>query len=803
MNLPRNSATFLLACLFGGAIVLMSPVAAGGVQIALTDDAYTSSGTPSGNLGDGSVLVVQGSNQPPSPLRSGPAPVARTYLKFDLSTTGTSPTATLPTGTVASDIDKATLVLFLSDVANGGSLVMHRVNGPWNEATLTQVNAPAMDAAELATVSISTSQKRDFIAIDVTALVMDWVDGTVTNNGIVLVPSASATISVSFDSKESGATSHPVLLDVTLKNTGPAGSTGPTGPKGATGVQGGTGATGPTGATGVQGATGLTGPTGAKGSTGSQGNTGSTGPQGNTGSTGPQGNTGATGPQGNTGATGPIGPTGPQGATGTQGVTGPQGSTGLQGHTGSTGPQGNTGATGPQGNTGAIGPQGNTGTTGPQGNTGSTGPQGDTGSTGPQGDTGSTGLQGLNWQGDFDANAVYGPNDAVHYTDGSAYICTGSTGCTGSTDVPGDTGIWGLVVLAGDTGPQGNTGSTGPQGNTGSTGPQGNTGTTGPTGPQGDTGSTGPRGNTGSTGPQGDTGPTGPQGNTGSTGPQGNTGSTGPQGNTGTTGPTGPQGNTGSAGPQGNTGSVGPQGDTGTTGPTGPQGNTGSTGPQGNTGSTGPQGPTGPAVVNSARLMEVLKDAGATTVSTVGLAAAPTRNNTLSNGDDANAPWLTHTTGSSSGNSSGVISAAFTILQSSWSPQYYTNVKTGATITSIRYWVGLFSANPDSSSTPAANYVAFRFDTGASDTNWQFCTGTDATHQTCTDTGVTPAASTTYNFSIVCSGTTSCTGTVNGTAKTNSTNLPASATQMGYGNRVTTLTGSSRTISWGRIAIVY
>jgi len=201
--------------------------------------------------------------------------------------------------------------------------------------------------------------------------------------------------------------------------------------------------------------------------------------------------------------------------------------------------------------------------------------------------------------------------------------------------------------------------------------------------------------------------------------------------------------------------------------------------------------------------MEVLKNQGVATITTVGLLAAPTLTATASNGDDANTAWLTHTTTASSGNASGVISAAFTILQSSWSPQYYTNVKTGATITSIRYWVGLFSAAPDSSATPAANYVAFRFDTGASDTHWQFCTGTDAAHQTCTDTGVTPAASTSYNFSIVCSGTTSCTGTVNGTAETNNTNLPASGTLMGYGNRVTTLSANTRTISWGRIGIVY
>jgi hypothetical protein len=128
--------------------------------------------------------------------------------------------------------------------------------------------------------------------------------------------------------------------------------------------------------------------------------------------------------------------------------------------------------------------------------------------------------------------------------------------------------------------------------------------------------------------------------------------------------------------------------------------------------------------------MEVLKNAGAATVTAVGLAASPTLTATVSNGDDATTAWLTHTTGSGNGNASGVISATFTILQSSWSPQYYTNVKSGATITNIRYWVGLFSASPDSSAAPAAtSLVAFRFDTSVPDTNWQFCTSNSGLHR--------------------------------------------------------------------------
>jgi len=65
----------------------------------------------------------------------------------------------------------------------------------------------------------------------------------------------------------------------------------------------------------------------------------------------------------------------------------------------------------------------------------------------------------------------YHVNDAVHFTDGSAYICTDVTCATTPPAAP-----WGLLVQVGDTGL---TGATGPAGPVGATGPQG------PVGPQG------------------------------------------------------------------------------------------------------------------------------------------------------------------------------------------------------------------------------------------------------------------------------------------------------------------------------
>jgi hypothetical protein len=297
-------------------------------------------------------------------------------------------------------------------------------------------NFPSLGSTEISSVEVGSADAQNFIAIDLTNLVRDWLDGAFDNNGIALVQDGS--ISVLFNSKENTASSHEARLDITLRSlgeyVGASGPTGATGPIGPTGPTGDTGATGPTGATGNTGATGATGAQGPTGPTGATGETGATGATGAVGPTGPTGATGATGitfegiwadatsyqvndivtyngetwialfdhasntndfPGGvadcgsgsencwsKLAALGATGPTGPTGANGNDGATG---ATGAQGPTGPTGATGDTGATGPTGPTGAQGDTGATGAQGTQGATGATGPTGATGSTGPTG----------------------------------------------------------------------------------------------------------------------------------------------------------------------------------------------------------------------------------------------------------------------------------------------------------------------------------------------------------------------------------------------------------------------------------
>ena len=314
----------LLLAVSAGLLGICLANSARATEAILTDNATVAVARPAGS-----------SRMPVSNLRVvgplGSRAEQNAFLKFDL--------ATLPAGATGTNIANATLVLYSPAVTRAGTFDVVAVTGAWSEATITSANVPARAEVEATGVG---STKNDFITVDLTGLVRDWVNGVITNDGIALIPNGTS-VNVLLKSKESTYTAHPPQLLITTVETGPVGATGTTG---ATGLVGVTGATGATGLVGSTGATGLIGPTGATGATGSLGATGATG------------STGATGVTGATGITGLIGPTGATGATGSTGVTGPIGNTGATGATGSTGTTGATGATGPTGVTGATGTTG-------------------------------------------------------------------------------------------------------------------------------------------------------------------------------------------------------------------------------------------------------------------------------------------------------------------------------------------------------------------------------------------------------------------------------------------------------------
>ncbi|OPJ55355.1 DNRLRE domain-containing protein [Clostridium chromiireducens] len=304
--------------------VILSPIA----------DAYISLLNPNTNFGFSSLLFTGRFVQPNDLFRS--------LLKFDLTN------AVPPGNTIIS----ASLNLFVSrkdlpDAVLSPQTVSVFTNASdFSEATVTWNNAPAINPT-IYSKNVTDANVGNYIGIDITNVVIDWINNPATNFGVTLtgIENVIGTIIGYFSKEWAVETQRPFIsIEFSSGGTGSTGATGPTGPTGDTGV---TGPTGDTGVTGPTGDTGVTGPTGDTGVTGPTGDTGVTGPTGDTGVTGPTGDTGVTGPTGDTGVTGPTGDTGVTGPTGDTGVTGPTGDIGV------TGPTGDTGVTGPTGDTGA------------------------------------------------------------------------------------------------------------------------------------------------------------------------------------------------------------------------------------------------------------------------------------------------------------------------------------------------------------------------------------------------------------------------------------------------------------------
>ena len=351
INIPANTAKFLTMLL-----LIVGLASAAMAQATLNDDAHTVN-TPKdadSNFGTNPNLTIASTNN--------------VYLKFKLS-------PAMPPSTVATDLGKATLKLYVSNVTSPGTIDVYEVAGNWNEKTVTANAAPASGILVNAGVQIDAARKGQYLTIDITGAVADWLNG-MPNNGLVLV--AGPGMNATFDSKENSQTSHDPQLILTWNRSagaqGPQGPAGPQGPQGEKGLAGDPGAQGPKGDKGDKGEIGPQGQQGTQGLQGPKGDAGEIGPQGPKGDPGSQGATGSQGPQGLQGTPGP------KGDTGAEGAQGPKGETGSPGSVGPEGPQGPQGAQGPQGSPGAQGPAG---------------PKGDKGDTGPQGPAGPVANGGL------------------------------------------------------------------------------------------------------------------------------------------------------------------------------------------------------------------------------------------------------------------------------------------------------------------------------------------------------------------------------------------------------------------------
>ena len=259
-------------------------VAAHASVAPVTADAHVCSGLPNTAFGTRSNLEVSTS--------------CTAYLQFGLN---------LPSGTTSSQVSKAVMYVYVNRLYTTGTLSVAALTSSFTENTVTYSSGkPTASGTTSASATVSISGA--YVAFDVTALVQGWVTTPASNDGVALTTTAA---DVLLDSKENDLTGHAAYLDITLANSGPAG----------------------TAATVSIG----TVSTGSPGSSASVTNSGTSSaavlnftiPAGATGATG------ANGPQGPTGNVGTVTVTNGNGATGTASVSGstltinfPTGSTG-------------------------------------------------------------------------------------------------------------------------------------------------------------------------------------------------------------------------------------------------------------------------------------------------------------------------------------------------------------------------------------------------------------------------------------------------------------------------------------------
>lgn len=176
--------------------------AAAGQQAVLSADSYTSVSSANNNFGANPSLQISTSNA--------------SYIKFDLS-------KAVPSGTKAADVSRAVVKFYVGKVATPGKFDIYPITSDWGERTISYNNAPSVGAA-VATQQIGRDDQGNYITIDITELVKQWIGNGQTsmpNYGFAMAahpvdPTTPQLIDVTLDSKENSQTSHDGMLAVVM-----------------------------------------------------------------------------------------------------------------------------------------------------------------------------------------------------------------------------------------------------------------------------------------------------------------------------------------------------------------------------------------------------------------------------------------------------------------------------------------------------------------------------------------------------------------------------------------------------------
>jgi hypothetical protein len=179
--------------------------------------------------------------------------------------------------------------------------------------------------------------------------------------------------------------------------------------------------------------------------------------------------------------------------------------------------------------------------------------------------------------------------------------------------------------------------------------------------------------------------------------------------------------------------------------------------------------------------------------------------NAHSNADASTGAFLQHATTSVSSNVASVVAGTNSAVRPDWSPFVSFGMRVPTTITSGRWWYGMFpnALSPSGSDLPTSNCAGFRFSTNAGDVNYMTYTNDGVSTGTLTDTGIDFQSGVANDLAIwFANNGEEVVFLIDGReVARHTTNLPVVTTELEYGIYVTTLTAGARAIRWGRITI--
>ena len=92
--------------------------------------------------------------------------------------------STLP-GATGAWVGKSTLRLFVQTVQAPAQVAVSAVNGAWSEDSVTAATAPPL-GAQVTVLAVTPADAGQWIDVDVTQLMRDWLNNAAVNDGIAL-----------------------------------------------------------------------------------------------------------------------------------------------------------------------------------------------------------------------------------------------------------------------------------------------------------------------------------------------------------------------------------------------------------------------------------------------------------------------------------------------------------------------------------------------------------------------------------------------------------------------------------------